>query len=58
MDPKSCSSKPIWLYQCKCSKNEIVVLKLDFEKAFDTIEHTKILQVLHHMVLMRDSQIG
>jgi len=33
---------------CHHSKKEIVVLKLDFEKAFDQIEHKVILDVLDH----------
>jgi hypothetical protein len=37
-----------FLHICHHSRKEIVILKLDFEKAFDKIEHEVILQVLHH----------
>jgi hypothetical protein len=38
-----------YLHQCKASGREIVIIKLDFAKAFDTIEHSTILQILKHM---------
>jgi hypothetical protein len=37
-----------YLHQCKVSKRKVVVLKLDFENAFDTIEHDIIFKILHH----------
>lgn len=38
-----------YIYQYQHSKREIVILKLDFTKAFDTVEHNVILQMLKHL---------
>jgi hypothetical protein len=37
-----------YIYLCHASKKPIVILKLDFAKAFDTIEHEVIIQVMQH----------
>ena len=38
-----------YLHLCHVSKRPVIVLKLDFAKAFDTIEHEAILQVMRAM---------
>jgi hypothetical protein len=35
-----------YFHQCKQSSQEVVILKLDFAKAFDTFEHATLLKIL------------
>ena len=37
-----------YIYQCQHLRKEIVVLKLGFTKAFDTMEHNTILEMMKH----------
>jgi hypothetical protein len=36
----------VYIHQCKQSRREIVILKIDFAKAFDTIGHSAILHMM------------
>jgi hypothetical protein len=38
-----------YIHQCQQSKQKIVIIKLDFTKAFDTIEHNSIILMMKHL---------
>jgi hypothetical protein len=46
---QDCAWTSEYIHQCQQSKRELVILKLDFEKAFGTIEHDTILKMLQRI---------
>ena len=38
-----------FIHQCQTSSQEVALLKLDFAKAFDTIEHEPMMNIMKHM---------
>ena len=47
-----------YIHQCKASKRPIVLLKLDFTKVFDTIEHDAISEFLNKRALVIVGMVG
>jgi hypothetical protein len=47
-----------YIHQCKQGSVETVILKLDFAKAFDTVEHEAIIKVFSALVVMTDGFHG
>jgi hypothetical protein len=47
-----------YLHQCHHSRREIVIVKLDFEKSFDLIEHQLVLDMRVPKVFLKNGLTG